>query len=162
MGYFLYKNKILYGEELLPGRPLDRLPEEGEVVCLFHRAPLTGRETFAVSDAALLAAAEGPETLCLGGAGPEIPPELAKAIRAGRVRAVNAGHPRWEELLDPPARKETYRVHLLALGDVGSTLLQGLRHLRRPGKRAGAVGVRAEPDRRPRRGGISPGRNRGR
>ena len=127
MGYFLYKNKILYGEELLPGRPLDRLPEEGEVVCLFHRAPLTGRETFAVSDAALLAAAEGPETLCLGGAGPEIPPELAKAIRAGRVRAVNTGHPRWEELLEPPARKETYRVHLLALGDVGSTLAMGLR-----------------------------------
>ena len=127
MGYHLYKGKILYGKDGIPGRPLDRLPEEGEVLCLLRRPPLAGRDTFAVSDAALLTAAEGPETLCSGGGGPAVPPELEEAIRAGRVRAVNAGHPRWEELLEPPPRREKYRVHLLALGDVGSTLAMGLR-----------------------------------
>ena len=53
---------------------------------------------------------------------------MAKAIAEGRVRAVNYAHPRWEELLDPmPMGKK--RVHMLALGDVGSTMLTGLRLL---------------------------------
>ena len=43
------------------------------------------------------------------------------------MRAVNRLHPRWEELLKMPVRPKKYRVNLLALGDVGSTLLLGLR-----------------------------------
>ena len=66
-------------------------------------------------------------------AAPELPAELTAeltaAIRAGRVRAVNRLHPRWEELLALPAPPAKYRVNLLALGDVGSTLLMGLRLL---------------------------------
>mgnify|MGYP000518254309 CR=1 FL=1 len=42
---------------------------------------------------------------------------------------MNRAHPRWEELLAPLRRPEKYRVNLLALGDVGSTLLMGLRLL---------------------------------
>ena len=52
---------------------------------------------------------------------------LLSAIRTGRVRAVNGSHPRLEELLAPVSRPEKVRVNLLALGDVGSTLLLGLR-----------------------------------
>ena len=47
----------------------------------------------------------------------------------GKVRAVNASHPRFLELLSGeafPAGPEKKRVHILAIGDVGSMLLTGL------------------------------------
>ena len=57
--------------------------------------------------------------------------EVRDAIARGRLRAVNLRHPRWRELLTvaetlAPGKK---RVHLLALGDVGSHILIGLRLL---------------------------------
>ena len=129
MGYYLYKNCVLCGDEA-PGEPLDHLPEEGEVLYLFRRKPLAGRETFPVTVPALLTGAEGPETLTAGRQPvPSVPPDLEEAVRQGRVRAVNASHPRWEELLSLPVPPAKRRVHLLALGDVGSTLALGLRLL---------------------------------
>jgi len=129
MEYYQYKNHIICTEEPFSGEPLAELPDGGEILYLFRREPLTGRETFAVTHPSLLTAAEGPETLTTTQAAPDIPAELAAAIAAGRVRAVNAAHPRWEELLEPPPRRGKYRVNLLALGDVGSTLAMGLKLL---------------------------------
>lgn len=127
MGYYQYHDCILYAAEPLPHQKLDQLPPSGEIVYLFHRPPLMGRETFAVTSPALLTAGEGAETLCSGQAVPDLPPELLEAVRQGRVRGVNAAHPRWEELLQPEKPPAKRRVHLLALGDVGSTLAMGLR-----------------------------------
>ena len=94
---------------------------------MFHRPPLAGRDTFPVTDPAQLTEREGVASLCAA-PGPEgLPRELTNAIRAGRVRAVNLAHPRFEELMAPLPRPEKVRVNLLALGDVGSTLLMGLR-----------------------------------
>ena len=130
MKYYRYQNRILASEEPLPCAPLKELPQAGEVLYLFRRPPLAGRETFAVPDPGAMTAREGAETLTRE-TSPGLPMELAGAVRVGRVRAVNAAHPRWEELLEPgfpvcpPGRK--VRVNLLALGDVGSTLLMGLR-----------------------------------
>ena len=129
MQYSLYKNRVLCGTEPLPGEPLAELPDADEMLYLFRRPPLTGRETFAVSDLDLLTAQEGPGTLCSGGEAGAVPPELAWAISTGQVRAVNAAHPRWEELLELTPGKGKLRVHLLALGDVGSTLAMGLKLL---------------------------------
>ena len=132
MNYFRYQGHTLASEEALPYEPLAALPGEGEVLWCFRRPPLAGRETFAVPHPDLLTAREGVEALTTLGHGPNaLPPELAAAVAAGRVRAVNLDHPRWEALLDPgfpvgPPR-EKVRVHLLALGDVGSTLAIGLR-----------------------------------
>lgn len=140
MQYYRYKSYTLASAEALPYEPLADLPEAGEILYLFRRPPLAGRETFAVSDLGLLTAREGAETLCSGGPGAgSIPEELAVAIRAGRVRAVNASHPRWEELLSPAAPARKRRVHLLALGDVGSTLLMGLRLM--GGDVIGSIGI---------------------
>ena len=127
MQYALYKNRALCGNGPLPGEPLADLPDEDEILYLFRRAPLAGRETFAVSDLDQLSPIEGPESLCTGGRAGEVPPGLAWAVSAGQVRAVNAAHPRWEELLDLPGRRGRVRVNLLALGDVGSTLAMGLK-----------------------------------
>ena len=140
MGYYQYKDHILYTEETLAWEKLERLPAAGEVLYLFRRPPLTGRETFAVTAPALLTAAEGPETLCSRDETPaDLPADLLAAVRDRRVRAVNAAHPRWEELLERKKAPEKRRVHLLALGDVGSTLAIGLRLL--GGDNISAIGV---------------------
>ena len=61
MQYSLYKNRVLCGTEPLPGEPLAELPDADEMLYLFRRPPLTGRETFAVTSPALLTAGEGAE-----------------------------------------------------------------------------------------------------
>lgn len=124
---YAYKSHTLCSPVPLPYREIFALPETGEVLWVFHRPPLSGRDTFPVTDPAQLTEREGVASLCTA-PGPEgLPRELTNAIRAGRVRAVNLAHPRFEELTAPMPRPEKVRVNLLALGDVGSTLLMGLR-----------------------------------
>lgn len=124
---YAYKSHTLCSPVPLPYREISALPETGEVLWVFHRPPLSGRDTFPVTDPAQLTEREGVASLCAA-PGPEgLPRELTNAIRAGRVRAVNLAHPRFEELMAPLPRPEKVRVNLLALGDVGSTLLMGLR-----------------------------------
>lgn len=124
---YAYKSHTLCSPVPLPYPEISALPETGEVLWVFHRPPLSGRDTFPVTDPAQLTEREGVASLCAA-PGPEgLPRELTNAIRAGRVRAVNLAHPRFEELMAPLPRPEKIRVNLLALGDVGSTLLMGLR-----------------------------------
>ena len=113
----------------LPFRPLPALPEGEAVTYLFRRPPLQGRDAFAVSHPRLLTDREGVETLT--DAWPEAPADAAlrAAVAAERVSAVNLEHPAWQSLLSPLLPGGKKRVHLLALGDVGSTLLTGLRLL---------------------------------
>lgn len=125
--YYTYDGRTLCSAGALPYPEISALPETGEVLWVFHRSPLSGRDTFPVTDPAQLTEREGVASLCAA-PGPEgLPRELTNAIRAGRVRAVNLAHPRFEELMAPLPRPEKVRVNLLALGDVGSTLLMGLR-----------------------------------
>ena len=44
----------------------------------------------------------------------------------GRLQAVNCGHPKFRDILKEEQKREKKRVHVLAIGDVGSTLLTGL------------------------------------
>ena len=125
--YYTYDGRTLCSPVPLPYPEISALPETGEVLWVFHRPPLSGRDTFPVTDPAQLTEREGVASLCAA-PGPEgLPRELTNAIRAGRVRAVNLAHPRFEELMAPLPRPKKVRVNLLALGDVGSTLLLGLR-----------------------------------
>lgn len=125
--YYTYDGRTLCSAGALPYPEISALPETGEVLWVFHRPPLSGRDTFPVTDPAQLTEREGVASLCAA-PGPEgLPQELTNAIRAGRVRAVNLAHPRFEELMAPLPRPEKVQVNLLALGDVGSTLLMGLR-----------------------------------
>lgn len=56
-------------------------------------------------------------------------PLLARMIAVDKVRAVNIRHPRFMEVLQTPVQRRKARVNVLALGDVGGTLLTGLRLL---------------------------------
>ncbi|MEG2700824.1 MAG: lactate dehydrogenase, partial [Hungatella sp.] len=55
-----------------------------------------------------------------------VPSALLASIEAGTVRAVNMRHPQFKEILKETFTKQKKRVHILAIGDVGSTLLTGL------------------------------------
>ena len=60
----------------------------------------------------------------------ELPEPVLSALNDGTLTAVNVRHPRWEaalERLTPKTGKK--RVHLLAVGDVGGTLLTALKLL---------------------------------
>ena len=129
MNFYRYNGYTLCSWDALPYEKIDTLPAAGEVIFLFRRPLFSGRESYPVTDAALLTERESVDTLNASAPAPAIPSELAEAVRAGRVRAVNGQHPRWQELLSPLPKKEKYRVNLLGLGDVGSTLLMGLRLL---------------------------------
>ena len=100
-------------------------------VFLFRGNVAERRSSFRVTEAAQLTAPEGLNWLDPGRmpAAPALPPELRAAIDEGRLRAVCFDHPRFRELAaaEPPRRK--FRVHILALGDVGSTILMGLKLL---------------------------------
>ena len=56
----------------------------------------------------------------------ELDEAVKTAIDQGMMRAVNCLHPEFEAILAEKPQKTKKRVHVLAIGDVGSTLLTGL------------------------------------
>lgn len=119
-----------------PSLPLDRAdhPPDTDVTWLFRRLPRSGRTALCISDARQLSA----ETEDIRFLDPSrisdtemhLPHSLLRQIDAHTLTAVNCTHPRWETALNRagsvPGKK---RVHLLAVGDVGGTLLMGLKLL---------------------------------
>ena len=61
---------------------------------------------------------------------PEVPLDehLSAALKEGRLTVVNSGRIGWERMLQTPENGKK-RVNILAIGDVGSTLLMGLKLL---------------------------------
>ena len=157
MRYYDCGGYPLCSREVLALPALHALPEAGEVLFGFHRTPGAGRDTFPVTAPSLLTAEEGVSTLVTAEE-PETDPALAAVIAAGRVRAVNLAHPRYEELLPPlreagacageptgAGRRGQYPSHGAAAAGRRRHRLR--RHLRREGERTPAVGDGAEPDR---------------
>ncbi len=112
---------------LPPGEP--EAPER----FLVQRDPALGPAAWRATDPRQLTAERG-DTSWLDprrmGPLPELPEQAAASIAAGRLTGVNVSHPRWERALaftvPRPGKK---RVHLLAVGDVGGTLLTALKLL---------------------------------
>ena len=59
----------------------------------------------------------------------EVDEAVAAAIAEGRLSAVNTARKNWEEVLTAPRQMGKKRMNILAIGDVGSTLLTGLKLL---------------------------------
>ena len=79
MNYYRYEGHTLCAWDALPYERIGALPGEGEIIFLFAREMLAGRESFPVTDAALLTEKEGVETLDASVPGPAIPAELEEA-----------------------------------------------------------------------------------
>ena len=106
------------------------LPRRDEqIFFLVDGDPVTGRGSFKANHPGQLAQ---PNSLNVFDASrlPDIPLDetLSAALADGRLTVVNSGRPGWERMLaDPQTGKK--RVNILAIGDVGSTLLMGLKLL---------------------------------
>ena len=123
---------------LLPDLPLeaaDRPTSGSPGLFLIDRDPVSGRSSFCVSDARQLTA--GTEDVSwldparMGVPAPVLPKRIQHTIDARLLRAVNIRHPRWAEFAMAPSMQlpPRVRVNLLAVGDVGSTLLTALKLL---------------------------------
>lgn len=131
--YYKINGQLCFSDRAdLPYEKIEK-PEGAEsLTWLFDREPGSCRASFLVNRPALLF--EKKESVSwlnenkLDGKafGDELPAWVKALIAAGKVRAVNVSHPRFEEILSwkPEGRKK--RVHVLAIGDVGSMLLTGL------------------------------------
>ena len=122
------------GHHYISCQPLPLPPAENNrehSVFLFRRPPESGRAAFSVTALSQLTAAREDVSWLDSRRIPltQTPPaEAAKWLPQG-LRAVNFDHPRWREMAawQPAAGKK--RVHILAIGDVGSTIAMGLKLL---------------------------------
>ena len=106
-------------------------PASGRLFALVGGDPVLGRGSFKVTHPGqLTAAGQGLEALDASRLPQgEADQAVLAAIREGRLTAVNENRPGWEALLSAAPRGGKKRVNLLAIGDVGSTLLIGLKLL---------------------------------
>ena len=114
---------------------------QGQPIFLYRRAPESGRAAFSATALSQLTAA-GEDVSWLDSrriAVTQAPPIEAAEWLTGGLRAVNFDHPRWREMAAwlPKAGKK--RVHILAIGDVGSTIAMGLKLL--GGDTVSAIGI---------------------
>ena len=117
----------------LPDLPFEKAADGVPSLFLTDRDPQQGPAAWRVTDARQLTA-EAVDVSWLDpdrmGAAPELPPGISAAIQSGGLMAVNCRHPRWRDAIafsSPKSGKK--RVHLLAVGNVGGTLLTALKLL---------------------------------
>ena len=136
MYYYRYEETVF--ASLLPDLPLetaDRPAAGTPGLFLIDRDPVSGRSSFCVSDARQLTArAEDVSWLDPSRMGvpiPALPKRVQHTIDARLLRAVNIRHPRWRDFVRLPDKQPSgrRRVNLLAVGDVGGTLLTALKLL---------------------------------
>jgi len=108
-------------------------PAAAPRVLLFEADPASCRASFALTRPQLLRAGQESVDWLDMNALPvpydRLEAPLQKAFEEGGLRAVNLRHPAWRQILTQDKGPAKKRVHLLALGDVGGTLLTGLRLL---------------------------------
>ena len=103
-------------------------PEEEVPLTYLFRAPAENRRSaFSLTDPRQLALGKELDFLDLSRAGQGLD-LTAVANRLGRMRAVNVAHPQWRRAAER-GKGGKKRLHILAIGDVGSTLLTGLKLL---------------------------------
>ena len=107
----------------------ETIEKNGLVYCLVDGDPVLGRGSFRANHPGQLA---DPHSLNVLDASrlpnTDLDPALSAALSEGRLTVVNRSRPNWERVLEP-CKAGKKRVNILAIGDVGSTLLTGLKLL---------------------------------
>ena len=131
MYYYRWKGAALVSPAPLEGFGPETDPAaDGPIGALGPGDPVLGRGSFRVNHPGQLLAGHGLEALDASRLPwVEADPALSAAITEGRLTAVNPGRAGWEALLAASPKEGKKRVNLLAIGDVGSTLLTGLKLL---------------------------------
>lgn len=128
--YYEKDGKILASDRSdLPYTP--GTPRAGEpIYYLVEGDPILGRGSFKVNAPGQLLAPHSLEVLDASRLPQlELDEALSAALDAGQLTAVNTGRIGWESILAAAPNTGKKRVHILAIGDVGSTLLTGLKLL---------------------------------
>lgn len=128
--YYEKDGKILASDRSdLPYAP--GTPRAGEpIYYLVEGDPILGRGSFKVTAPGQLLAPHSLEVLDESRLPQlELDEALSAALEAGQLTAVNTGRKGWESILTAAPNTGKKRVHILAIGDVGSTLLTGLKLL---------------------------------
>jgi hypothetical protein len=103
---------------------------QGRLFAPVEGDPVLGRGSFRVDHPGQLIAPHGLEVLDASRLPtPPLDEGTSAALNEGRLTAVNRSRPGWEHLLSASPAPGKKRVNLLAIGDVGSTLLTGLKLL---------------------------------
>ncbi len=105
-------------------------PRKGEhIFYLRDGDPATGRGSFRAAHPGQLAAPDGLTVLDASRL-PNFPLDetLSDTLKAGKLTVVNCGKIGWEQMLEAPSFGKK-RVNILAIGDVGATLMMGLKLL---------------------------------
>ena len=133
MKLFCYQAAGAPALSAVPDLPLPRLPLPEDCPERFLLRREGGRAVFCPSDPRqLLAEREDVRFLSPDSLGdvPELPEALLRRVEDRTLQAVNLSHPRWEDALRfQPLSGGKKRLHLLAVGDVGGTLLTALKLL---------------------------------
>ncbi len=117
----------------------DYLEKDGRIYYFVDGDPVLGRGSFRANHPGQLAAPHGLSVLDASRLPSFTPNETVQnALDAGKLTVVNRSRPGWERMLEAPAAGKK-RVNLLALGDVGGTLLTGLKLL--GGDVIGSIGI---------------------
>jgi len=134
MFYYMYNEKLLISQEDYPN--LEKISEgeaekyEGRIFALSMLNPERSRRSFSVSHENFLFLKE--ENLNLLVKPTEslvnIPQWIKLAIQNNRVTALNTQYPNWQEVLTYKEPNK-WRINVVGLGDVGGTLLTGLKLL---------------------------------
>lgn len=128
--YYEKDGKILASDRSdLPYTP--GTPRAGEpIYYLVEGDPILGRGSFKVNAPGQLLAPHSLEVLDASRLPQlELDEALSAALDAGQLTAVNTARLGWESILAAAPNTGKKRVHILAIGDVGSTLLTGLKLL---------------------------------
>ena len=128
--YYEKDGKILASDRSdLPYTP--GTPRAGEpIYYLVEGDPILGRGSFKVNAPGQLLAPHSLEVLDESRLPQlELDAPLSAALDAGQLTAVNPARLGWEAILAAAPNTGKKRVHILAIGDVGSTLLTGLKLL---------------------------------
>ena len=105
------------------------IEKNGSIYYLVEGDPVLGRGSFKANHAGQLIESHSLNVLDasrLQAVSLDAP--LQKALDEGRLTVVNTSRPGWERMLEPPKTGKK-RVNILAIGDVGSTLLTGIKLL---------------------------------
>lgn len=133
MYYYQYHDKILASstsyEGLEPVSKEQAAMDQGVLYYLVNLKPGYSRSSFALSHSSLMdIQEEGLHLLRSKDPSSDLPQWLLEKIKHLRVKAVNTAYKDWKDHLDEDPPKK-WRIHLSGIGDVGSTLLMGLRLL---------------------------------
>ena len=131
MYYYVVENRI--AASFLPQLPFPQAAPAQPELFLLQRSGIC-RAAFRVTDVRQLTAAgetvDWLDSRRIPADVSVLPADVAAAIESGTLTAVDVGNPRWRDALAFVEPKQTKkRVHLLAVGDVGGTLLTALKLL---------------------------------